>query len=242
MDMGALMWEEASRDQQAESAELARTAALTDAEALVWPLVARAADESDLGHRLALAEGHLQAIASRRGYQAQQLREDLVRRWTLLAEARASVRPGPSAQEVEAQQRAYLSTVARLTARAAADNPGLPVAECQKLAEEALAKQADAYPLAYESWGYGADGPFTNRVKNFSPDEKMPSPKKDTATPSGPGTEGTGPEGPATSTPPTPGGPGGPEASPVQAPNGTTPHQMSIDEIDNRPRQMSLFD
>lgn len=239
MDMGALMWEEAVRDQQAESAELARTAALTDADTLVWPLVARAADESDLRHRLALAETHLQAIASRRGYTPEQLREDLVRRWSLLAEAKASA--GPSTQEVEAQQRGYLSAVARLTVRAAADNPALPVAECQKLAEEAIAKQADAYPLAYESWGGTGDGPFTNRVKNFSPDQKLPKPK-DSATPSGPGSEGTGPEGPATSTPPTPGGTGGPEAAPVQAPNGTTPHQMTIDEIDNRPRQMSLFD
>lgn len=246
LDMGELMWDEAVRDRTAEQAELARTAALTDAERMVWPLLSRAGDERDLEHRLALADRQLQAIAGHRGYALEELQADLSRRWQLLAEARSAVQAAePTVEEVARQQQAYLGAVARLTAQAAADNPALPYAQCQQLAEEAVRKQADAFPLAYESWGYGGDGPFTDRAKNWQPGKMPTKPTSATpsapSTPSGPGTEGSGSEGPA-STPPTPGAPGGPEATPVQSQDGTTPHQMTIDEIDNRPRQMSLFD
>lgn len=176
MDMGSLMWEDATRDQEAERAELSRTAALTEAEQAVWPLLALAGDRGDLDHRLALAQDRIASIASRRGYDGQHLRADMVRRWELLDEARQAdfKRQRTAAFQRDARTRAE----AQLTARAALDNPGVPLAECQRLAAEAVTKEADAYPLAYESWGSVPDGPFTHRVKNWAPDEMAKKPNQ----------------------------------------------------------------
>lgn len=178
------MWDEVSRDMDAERAELSRTAALADAEKVLWPLVSGAVNETDLRHRLALAEDSIALIAARRGYDQDDLVADLTRQWKILAEAQAAAapKPDPTVQQHEARLRArgeqmaaqaYLKAVSTLIARAAADNPALPIAQCQALAEEALTKQGNAFPLAYESWGHVADGPFTERAKNWSP-PKLP--------------------------------------------------------------------
>lgn len=192
------MWDEVSRDMDAERAELSRTAALADSEKMLWPLVSGAENATDLGHRLALAENTIALIAARRGYPAQDLHEDLTRQWKILAEARAAAapKPDPAVQRHEAQLRArgeqmnaqaYLKAVSTLTSRAAADNPGVPLAQCQALAEEALSKQANAFPLSYESWGHVPDGPITHGVKSWTPDKLKMKPKdKD------PGDPGTG--------------------------------------------------
>lgn len=77
-----------------------------------------------------------------------------------------------SAQKLKATTAAeqVMDTVAaRLAAVAARQNPGVPMVECLKLATEAVRVHADAYPLAYESWGGTHDGPVSNRVKNFTP-------------------------------------------------------------------------
>lgn len=174
-----LMWDEATRDLQAEQTEFARTAALADVDPL-WPLFADATNESDLGNRLALADDSIRAAAARRGYSAADLTADLTKRWALLTEARALSAPAPQARPQQPdrsgpQLTRYLNAVGRLTAQAALDNPGLPLHECQQLAEEAIAKTADAYPLAYENFGHVADGPITDRVKNWQP-PKLPKP------------------------------------------------------------------
>lgn len=172
MDFTAdLMWDGATRDHDAESLELARTAALLDADALVGPLVFQASDANDLGHRLALAEPHLQAIAERRGYPAEELTADLTRRWQLLASARATqAQQAAASRKVTAAQEAAMDqAVASLAALAARENPLVPMAECLRLATEAVQKHADAFPLAYESWGGTGDGPFTDRAKHWKP-------------------------------------------------------------------------
>lgn len=172
MDFTAdLMWDGATRDHDEESLELARTAALLDADKLVGPLVFQASDSNDLGHRLALAEPHLQAIAEHRGYPAEELTADLTRRWTLLAAARTvqAKQVAASRKVTSAQEAAMDDAVARLAALAARENPLVPMAECLRLATEAVAKHADAFPLAYESWGGTGDGPFTDRAKNWKP-------------------------------------------------------------------------
>lgn len=165
--MDDLMWDGAGRDLVAERAEMARTAALSDAEGL-WPLVAAAQDEQDLQHRLAVAEQSLITIAARRGYSVEELQDDLTARWRLLAEARATVRPAAASSTAQAEQ-AMDRAVARLAVRAARENPHIPMRECLGLAAEAVRKAADAAPLAWESWGHVADGPFTQRVKHWTP-------------------------------------------------------------------------
>lgn len=172
MDFTAdLMWDGATRDHDAESLEIARTAALLDADAMVGPLVFQASDAGDLGHRLALAEPHLQAIAERRGYPAEELTADLTRRWQLLASARATqAQQAAASRKVTAAQEAAMDqAVARLAAMAARENPLVPMTECLRLATEAVQKHADAFPLAYESWGGTGDGPFTDRAKHWKP-------------------------------------------------------------------------
>ncbi|WP_428957909.1 hypothetical protein [Streptomyces sp. cg35] len=181
--MADLMWDEATRDQVAEQAELARTAALTDAEQMLGPLVFQAASSEDLGHRMALADGHLQAIAARRGYPADRLAADLTRRWSLLHEARtaSAAKQQHAVREqrtVTAAQEAQMdAAVASLAARAARENPSAPMSECLRMASEAVTKLADAFPLAYESWGGTADGPFTDRAKHWQP-PKLPGAKE----------------------------------------------------------------
>ncbi|MFD8648652.1 hypothetical protein [Streptomyces mirabilis] len=172
MDFTAdLMWDGATRDHDAESLELARTAALLDADALVGPLVFQASDANDLGHRLALVEPHLQAIAEQRGYPADELTADLTRRWSLLASARATQaqQAAASRQVTAAQEAAMDQAVAGLAALAARENPLVPMSECLRLATEAVQKHADAFPLAYESWGGTGDGPFVDRAKHWKP-------------------------------------------------------------------------
>jgi hypothetical protein len=172
MDFTAdLMWDGATRDHDAESLELARTAALLDADAMVGPLVFQASDAGDLGHRLALAEPHLQAIAERRGYPAEELTADLTRRWQLLASARtAQAQQAAASRKVTAAQEAAMDqAVASLAAMAARENPLVPMSECLRLATEAVQKHADAFPLAYESWGGTGDGPFMDRAKHWKP-------------------------------------------------------------------------
>jgi hypothetical protein len=180
MDMSSLLWDETGRSVEAERLELARTAALNDIRALAGALVFQAADETDLGHRLALAEPHLQAVANRRGYPAEQLADDLRTQWALLAQTRAATvqRQATQRKVTAAQEQAMDAAVARLAARAARENPTVPVGECLRMATEAVAKHADAYPLAYESWGGTADGPFTDRAKNWKP-KGMPGVKSD---------------------------------------------------------------
>ncbi|MFI0967105.1 hypothetical protein ACH4S8_37825 [Streptomyces sp. NPDC021080] len=172
MDFTAdLMWDGATRDHDAESLELARTAALADATQIVGPLVFQAGNANDLEHRLALVEPHLNAIAERRGYPAEALAQDLTRRWSLLDGARASRAQQTAAvrQVTAAQEAAMDQAVSRLAAMAARENPLVPMGECLRLASEAVQKHADAFPLAYESWGGAGDGPFTDRAKNFKP-------------------------------------------------------------------------
>jgi hypothetical protein len=167
MDFCDVMWDSATRDLQSERNELARTAALTDAET-VWPLVAGAVDERDLGYRLQLADNALRTIATRRGYEQDSLRDDLVTRWRLLAESRAMVAP-TAAPTAEAWEAAMDRAITRLATKAARENPRVPMHVCLSLAAEAVRKIADASPLAWESWGHVADGPFTQRMKNWQP-------------------------------------------------------------------------
>jgi hypothetical protein len=171
MDIASLMWDETGRDIDHEQRELARTAALNDAERLVGQFLYQAASDADLTNRLALADERLQAVASVRGYPMQDLTGDLKERWRLLSQARTATAQKTAAvrQVTAAQERAMDAVAARLAAVAARQNPSVPMSECLKLAVEAVRKHADAYPLAYESWGGTADGPITNRVKNFTP-------------------------------------------------------------------------
>ncbi|MEV7675087.1 hypothetical protein [Streptomyces sp. NPDC088752] len=171
MDMYSLMWDDAVRDKNAETLDLARTAALADADTLVGALVFQAVDASDLGHRLALVEGHLQAIAGKRDYPVEELTADLTRRWSLLAEARQEkVKQASLTRQVTARQEAAMDkAVAQLAALAARENPLVPMTECLRVASEAVQKHADAFPLAYESWGGTGDGPITDRAKNWKP-------------------------------------------------------------------------
>jgi tetrahydromethanopterin S-methyltransferase subunit G len=178
MDFGSLMWDETGRDLDHEKRELSRTAALADAERTVGQFLYLAADQADLGHRLALAEDKLQAIASARGYGVEQLTGDLTERWQLLSQARtAAARKTAARRQVTATAEMAMDAVAaRLAVVAARQNPAVPMAECLKLAAEAVAKHANAYPLAYESWGGTGDGPITERAKNFTPKSDPPKP------------------------------------------------------------------
>ncbi|MET7363237.1 hypothetical protein ABZS76_33035 [Streptomyces sp. NPDC005562] len=175
MDYTSLLWEEATRDADAEQLDLARTSALADAERMLGPLVFQAVTAEDLGHRLALAEPHLLAIAERRGYSAGELAADLGRQWKLLAEARTHTaaetaqRTAASRKVTAAQEQQMDAAVAALAALAARENPLVPMSECLRMATEAVQKKADAFPLAYESWGGTADGPFTDRLKRWKP-------------------------------------------------------------------------
>ena len=171
MDITSLMWDETGRDYDYERSELARTAALADVDRLVGEFVYRAGDDVDLLHRLALAEPQLQAVANMRSYSVEELTGDIKQRWQLLSTARtASAQKTAAARQVTAAQEMAMDAVAaRLAAVAARENPDVPMAECLKLASEAVQKHADAYPLAYESWGGAADGPFTDRAKHWKP-------------------------------------------------------------------------
>ncbi|MGA5598378.1 hypothetical protein ACPCSE_29510 [Streptomyces cellulosae] len=174
MDIANLMWDETARDYDAEQRETSRTAALADAERLVGEYVYRATSDVDLAHRLALAESQLQAIATQRLYPVNALNGDLRKRWRLLSQARAAAEAQEAQQRTASQRTAAAEqamdvVTARLAALAARENPGVPVTECLKLATEAVRKHADAYPLAYESWGGAADGPITDRAKHFQP-------------------------------------------------------------------------
>lgn len=171
MDIASLMWDETGRDYDGERRELSRTAALADAERLVGEFVYRATSDVDLINRLALAEPQLQAIASERLYPVAELTGDLKQRWQLLSTARAAAEQKTAAARkvTAAQERAMDAVTARLAAIAAQENPSVPMAECLKLATEAVRKHADAYPLAYESWGGTADGPVTDRAKHWQP-------------------------------------------------------------------------
>ncbi|MGW7100425.1 hypothetical protein [Streptomyces sp. NPDC054838] len=174
MDFTSLLWDETSRDVEAERMELARTAALADADTMLGALVFQATDTEDLSHRLALAEPHLQSIAQQRGYPMADLGADIVRRWELLHEARrvagvAQARTAARRKVTAAQEALMDSAVARLAAHAARENPMVPMAECLRIASEAVRRHADAYPLAYESWGGTHDGPITDRVKKWQP-------------------------------------------------------------------------
>lgn len=186
MDAFDLMWEDATRDTEAERAELARTAALADATGSLWPLLAQAEDREDLGNRLALAGEHLSVIAVRRGYPAEQLAADLVQRWSLVQEAKTAAQRSPrkkrakktTSKEPQAAD-SEGAAVAALTVRAALDNPSVPLRECQRLAAEAVRKVAEggAVPLGYESWGRVGDGDITRRIKDFKPGG-IPGPKE----------------------------------------------------------------
>jgi hypothetical protein len=171
MDTGSLMWEEAGRDIADEQRELSRTAALSDAERVVGQFVYLAADGADLENRLALAHEQLRTVAVGRGYPLQYLTADLTRRWQLLSTARtAAVQKSAASRKVTAAaEQAMDAVAARLAAVAARENPTVPIAECLKLATEAVRVHADAYPLAYESWGGASDGPFTDRAKHWKP-------------------------------------------------------------------------
>lgn len=176
MDIASLMWDETGRDLDHEQRELARTAALADAERMVGQFLYQSANHVDLTNRLALADSQLQAVASTRGYPLEDLTGDLTERWQLLAYAREEHRQRvvASAQKLRATTAAEQvmdAVAASLAAVAARQNPGVPMVECLRLATEAVQKHADAYPLAYESYGAGHDGPITNRVKNFTPGE-----------------------------------------------------------------------
>jgi hypothetical protein len=175
MDLADLMWDNAGRDLDGEAAELARTAAHADAERYLWPVVAQATDEDTLGDRLALLAPRIQMIAHARGYSSTALSDDMRSRWKLLQEAKG-VGQRRTAAVVEQEATAVLraNAISRMAARAATENPQLPLADCIELAvaayEKHLRTQADATPLAYESWGHVADGPFTSEVKNWRPD------------------------------------------------------------------------
>jgi hypothetical protein len=171
MDIASLMWDETGRDLDHERRELARTAALNDAERMVGQFLYQAANDVDLVNRFALADSQLQAVASLRGYPLQDLTGDLTERWQLLSQTRTATAQKTAArrQVTAAQEQAMDTVAARLAAVAARQNPGVPMVECLKLATEAVRVHADAYPLAYESWGGTHDGPVTNRAKNFTP-------------------------------------------------------------------------
>lgn len=173
-----LMWDSAGRDLEGEQRELARTAAMADAEATVWPMLALAKTELELGHRMALSEEALQRVAERRGVGVEELQEVLERRWRLLAEARALAAPQvPIAVEAAAEpevdpeaELALANAVARMAATAAAENPHLPMEACLKLAEAAAARHVTAaFPLSYESWGHVVNGPIMDRIKSWKP-------------------------------------------------------------------------
>ncbi|MFE0490246.1 hypothetical protein [Streptomyces griseoaurantiacus] len=178
MDIAYLMWEETGRNAENERQELARVAALNDIEKLAGELVYRAENTVDLENRLALAEPHLQAVASLRGYPVEDLVDDLKRRWKLLSTAKAeAARKTASRRKVTAAAEQRMDqAVVHLAALAAKDNPQVPMAECLRLATEAVRKHADAYPLAYESWNGTGDGPITDRIKHWSPGS-MPKPQ-----------------------------------------------------------------
>lgn len=174
MSIADLMWDETGRDYDHERRETARTAALADAERLVGQFVYQATSSADLDNRLALADERLRTVAVGRGYPLQYLQADLTERWQLLAQARAEhqQKVAASAQKLKstvAAEQVMDAVAARLAAVAARQNPNVPMVECLKLATEAVRVHADAYPLAYESWGGTHDGPITNRVKNFTP-------------------------------------------------------------------------
>ncbi|THA72546.1 hypothetical protein E6R60_26830 [Streptomyces sp. A0642] len=194
MDFTSLLWDETGRDIDTEQSELARTAALTDASALVGPLLFQATDAEDFGHRLALAEPHLQAISTRRGYPVEDLAGDLTRRFEILAQATSAARGKQAeARRVTAAQEALMDAqVGKLAAHAARENPNIPMRECLRLATEAVAKHADSYPLAYESWNGTEDGPFTDRAKKWQP-PALPGAKQPAAA-AVPGS-GAGPQG-----------------------------------------------
>ncbi|MFD7835631.1 hypothetical protein [Streptomyces sp. NPDC059761] len=196
MDYTSLLWEETGRDVEAERAELARTAALADADQILGALVFPAIDTLDFSHRLALAESSLQAIAQRRGYAVADLEADIVHRWELLNEARtaadtAQLRSAAAMQVTAAQEERMDSAVARLAALAARENPMVPMSECLRVASEAVRKHADAYPLAYESWGGTHDGPITDRAKKWRPPGMGGGSNPAAATAPGDGGEGT---------------------------------------------------
>jgi hypothetical protein len=171
MDIASLMWDETGRDFDHERRELARTAALADAEREVGQFIYQATDRTDLLNRLALADTNLDGVAVLRGYPLQDLHADLAERWQLLAQARTATAQKTAArrQVTAAQEQVMDAVAARLAAVAARQNPAVPMVECLKLATEAVRKHADAYPLAYESWGGTHDGPITDRAKNFTP-------------------------------------------------------------------------
>lgn len=183
MDIASLMWDETGRDYDGERREMSRTAALADAERLVGEFVYRADSGADLTNRLALAQDQLRAVAVAREYPLQYLTADLTQRWQLLSTARAAAEQQKAASRTvtAVQERAMDAVTARLAALAARENPAVPMAECLKLASEAVRKHADAYPLAYESWGGTGDGPFTDRAKHWQP-PKMPKPLPEKAT------------------------------------------------------------
>lgn len=162
-----LMWESAGGDIAAENKALARTAALVDAEA-VWPLLQGASTLRDLEHRLVLADERLTAIAERRGYGVEDLREDLRGRFGILCEARVLLES--EAQERDLDTARLSASISAMAARAAQDNPTLPMAQCLDLATQA-ARQHLAGPLDYSSWNNVPDGPLTSRVKHWSPDD-----------------------------------------------------------------------
>lgn len=64
MDIASLMWDETGRDLDHERRELARTAALNDAERMVGQFLYQASNDVDLVNRFALADSQLQAVAS----------------------------------------------------------------------------------------------------------------------------------------------------------------------------------
>jgi hypothetical protein len=230
MDTASLMWDETGRDLDHEQRELARTAALNDAERTVGQFVYLAADNADLGHRLALAEPHLQAIAATRGYTVDELTGDLTERWQILSTARTAAAQKSAAvrRVTAAQEQAMDAVAARLAAVAARENPAVPMVECLRLATEAVRVHADAYPLAYESWGGAADGPFTDRAKHWKPPGMKGSGGTGATDPGSEGGSSTfddvhkrlddmetrlaGPSGPAAP----PSGPGGPTTASLQ--------------------------
>lgn len=225
-DFADLMWSNAGRDLGEEQQERARTAALHDAQAAVWPLIAQASTEAEMGHRLALARHHLQAVADQRGYGREALEADLVRRWKILAEARAAAAPAAAASGVQEEDEedgdpVRALAVARMAATAAAENPGLPFAACLELAEAAADRHLTveaAYPLAYDNWSHVVNGPLMERLKSWKP-KSVPSWLRGRSTPQAPA---------AAPAPSAPAAPAAPAASPVPKPSehpvGQVPH------------------
>lgn len=89
------VFDEASRDIEAEAVERRHTAALQDATAATWQFLALAKSEPEFGHRLALVEDRLEALASQHGVSYEEITAPLRQGFQALLESREAAGRGP---------------------------------------------------------------------------------------------------------------------------------------------------